>query len=93
MINSSVFGMTCDGADVIARNVGFCGDAKVGDWLCFSGMGSYTFGPKSAFNGMESTTRVFKWSSPIGVPESPKKAAETSEEPSLIWKPKLEPAF
>ncbi|KAL4450285.1 hypothetical protein ABPG74_008991 [Tetrahymena malaccensis] len=93
MINSSIFGMTCDGADVIARNVGFCGDAKVGDWLCFSGMGSYTFGPKSAFNGMESTTRVFKWSSPVGAPESPKKAAETSEEPSLIWKPKLEPAF
>lgn len=93
IINSSIFGMTCDGADVIAKNTGFCADVKVGDWLCYSGMGSYTYGPKSAFNGMESTTRVFQWSSPIGAPETPKKAAENPEEPSLIWNPKLEPAF
>ena len=32
---------------------------NVGDWLCFSGMGSYTYGPKSGFNGMQSTTRTF----------------------------------
>lgn len=84
--------MTCDGADVISRNTGFSSEVKVGDWLCFSGMGSYTFGPKSSFNGMESTTRVFKWSSPIGAPDAPKKESN-NEEPSLIWKPKLEPAF
>jgi diaminopimelate decarboxylase len=50
--------MTCDGADVIANKIGLPSDLQVGDWLCMNGMGSYTFGPKSCFNGMESTTRV-----------------------------------
>lgn len=69
--------------DVIAKSTGLPSELKVGDWLCFGGMGSYTYGPKSAFNGMESTTRVFEWDSPIGVPEkvfTEEKATESEEQ-------------
>lgn len=38
--------MTCDGNDVIASNMRMPIDLKVGDWLCMSGMGAYTVGPK-----------------------------------------------
>lgn len=85
--------MTCDGADVIANNFAMPSTLKVGDWLCFGGMGSYTYGPKSSFNGMESTTRVFEWDSPIGVQASeksplrkPEQAKASLEEPSPIPK-------
>lgn len=53
--------MTCDGNDVIASNMRMPIDLKVGDWLCMSGMGAYTVGPKSFFNGMKSTSKVFRW--------------------------------
>lgn len=38
--------MTCDGADTIAKNITMPIDLNVGDWLCMSGMGAYTYGPK-----------------------------------------------
>lgn len=44
--NSNLFGMTCDGRDIIATNF-TTPDMNVGDWLIFGGMGSYTVGPKS----------------------------------------------
>lgn len=47
--------MTCDGMDIIAKNISVPIDAQVGDWLCFGGMGSYTYGCRSKFNGMSST--------------------------------------
>jgi len=50
---------------VIVKNFAMPSTMKVGDWLCFGGMGSYTIGPKSSFNGMESTTRIFEWDSQI----------------------------
>jgi diaminopimelate decarboxylase len=40
----TLFGMTCDGMDVIAKSIGVPGDLKVGDWLCLGGMGAYTYG-------------------------------------------------
>ena len=52
--------MTCDGIDVIARNISVP-DLKIGDWLCFSGMGAYTVGSKSTFNGMRCTETIFNW--------------------------------
>jgi diaminopimelate decarboxylase len=52
--DSSLFGMTCDGMDVIAKNINLPIDVKVNDWLVFGGMGSYTVGPRSEFNGMKS---------------------------------------
>jgi len=46
--------MTCDGYDIIANNLPMP-EMKVNDWLIFGGMGSYTYGPKSEFNGMITT--------------------------------------
>lgn len=56
--NSTIFGMTCDGMDIIAKSITIPIDAKVGDWFCFGGMGSYTYGCKSKFNGMTTTDKV-----------------------------------
>jgi len=53
--------MTCDGHDVIVKDIRVPQEIEVGDWLVFSGMGSYTFGPKSEFNGMKSTERIVRW--------------------------------
>ncbi|CAD8129015.1 unnamed protein product [Paramecium sonneborni] len=63
--NVSIFGMTCDGADIIANNIKLPNNIEVGDWLCMGGMGSYTIGPKSKFNGMKCTTKVYKWACKI----------------------------
>lgn len=53
--NSTLFGMTCDGMDIITKNINIPIDAEVGDWLCFGAMGAYTHGCKSNFNGMSTT--------------------------------------
>ena len=58
--NSTLFGMTCDGLDIISKNIMVPEKMKVGDWLCFGGMGSYTHGSKSNFNGMQTTNKTFK---------------------------------
>lgn len=63
--NSKLFGMTCDGLDVIANSMSVPKELKVGDWLCFSGMGSYTNGPRSNFNGMTSTETVDYWAGDV----------------------------
>ena len=47
--------MTCDGLDIITKNIQVPTDLKVSDWVCMSGMGAYTYGPRSTFNGMNST--------------------------------------
>ncbi len=59
--------MTCDGMDIIAKNIGVPSSLKVGDWLCISGMGAYTYGCRSNFNGMKSTERVIRWPREIPV--------------------------
>lgn len=43
---SNLFGMTCDGRDIIAKNFQ-TPEMEIGDWMVFGGMGAYTFGPKS----------------------------------------------
>lgn len=53
--------MTCDGMDVIAKNIAVPSELAVGDWLCFGGMGAYTYGCRSNFNGMKSTQTVIRW--------------------------------
>ena len=57
--------MTCDGADVIVNNIKLPSNIEIGDWLCMGGMGSYTIGPKSEFNGMKCTAKVYKWTGRI----------------------------
>lgn len=53
--------MTCDGRDIISNNFLIPMDVSVGDWMVMGGMGSYTIGPKSMFNGMISTDRIGLW--------------------------------
>lgn len=60
--------MTCDGMDIIAKNMGVPADLKVSDWLCISGMGAYTYGCRSNFNGMKSTERVIRFPTELEVP-------------------------
>lgn len=74
--DSSLFGMTCDGMDVLAKNINLPVDLSVGDWLVLGGMGAYTVGPRSEFNGMKSLSRIEDWSSVIEpVPVEQKEAA------------------
>jgi ornithine decarboxylase len=44
--------MTCDGVDIITQNLSVPSDLNISDWLCISGMGAYSYGSKSSFNGM-----------------------------------------
>lgn len=39
-------------------------DMNVGDWIIVGGMGAYTYGPKSGFNGMNCLTRIFTLAGP-----------------------------
>jgi len=50
--------MTCDGADTICENFDFAKSVDVGDWLCFGGMGAYTYTAKSSFNGMHAGVKI-----------------------------------
>jgi len=61
----SIFGMTCDGHDVIAKSIALPQHINVGDWLIIGGMGAYTVGPKSGFNGMEATKKIIRWIAPL----------------------------
>lgn len=65
MENSSLFGMTCDGLDVITKSLNVPKQMGVSDWLCFSGMGAYTYGPRSTFNGMNSTETTQYWAANV----------------------------
>jgi diaminopimelate decarboxylase len=56
--NSTLFGMTCDGMDIITKNISVPREMKVSDWLVISGMGAYTYGCRSNFNGMKSTEKI-----------------------------------
>ena len=61
LVDSTIFGMTCDGLDIIANNFAVPKDLDVGDWLCFSGMGANTYGPRTTFNGMRSIEKIISW--------------------------------
>lgn len=41
-IKAVIYGMTCDGTDIIASNVTVPKNIEVDDWFCFGGMGAYT---------------------------------------------------
>lgn len=57
----NIFGMTCCGHDVIAKNFSVPSSLKTNDWICFSGMGAYTFAMISNFNAMRSVVNVYKF--------------------------------
>lgn len=50
--SSEVFGPTCDGLDVLTKDLMVPNDIRRGDWLVFAGMGAYTQVTSSGFNGM-----------------------------------------
>jgi ornithine decarboxylase len=50
--NVTLFGSTCDGADVIARNIALPCGLKVGDMLTWRRMGAYTMAATTNFNGI-----------------------------------------
>ena len=56
--------MTCDGWDIICKNLEIP-EMDVGDWIVVGGMGSYTYGPKSAFNGMQALKKIVAWKGEI----------------------------
>lgn len=86
--DSSLFGMTCDGMDVLAKNINLPVDLKVGDWLVFGGMGAYTVGPRSEFNGMKALSRIERWSGEISSePAAIPSAAAPQEVPSNYSSP------
>jgi len=74
--SSTLFGMTCDGMDVITKSMDVPTNLKVSDWLCISGMGAYTYGCRSNFNGMKSTERVIRWSTQVERPVDTQPAFE-----------------
>ena len=48
----TLFGSTCDGADIIARNISLPIGLKVGDVLTWNRMGAYTMAATTNFNGI-----------------------------------------
>lgn len=50
MIQSSIWGPTCDGLDQVVENV-LLHDMDLGEWIIFENMGAYTLPVASAFNG------------------------------------------
>lgn len=57
--------MTCDGIDVITKNIYAPTDMEIGDWFCVGGMGAYTYGSRTEFNGMKSIEKVIKWTARV----------------------------
>lgn len=57
-INATIYGHTCDGLDIVAKNVVLPDNIEIGDWFCFGGMGAYTHSLVSAFNSMISVQQI-----------------------------------
>jgi len=54
-----IFGRTCDSLDMIAYSEKMP-VMNVGDWLCFPGMGAYTYASASEFNGFPLPCKYYK---------------------------------
>ncbi len=57
--------MTCDGLDIITQNIHVPTEVKVGDWMLVGGMGAYTYGCRTEFNGMKSCEKIIRWSARV----------------------------
>lgn len=55
---SVIFGPTCDGIDIVCRDIDFC-ELNIGEWLCFDNMGAYTMVAGSCFNGFPQPKRIY----------------------------------
>jgi diaminopimelate decarboxylase len=45
--------MTCDGGDIISKDCYLPVNMEIGDWICVDGMGAYSSGVSTNFNGMK----------------------------------------
>ena len=52
MVEANIYGMSCDGVDQVADNILVPKDLDIDDWICFGGMGAYTFTLRTDFNSM-----------------------------------------
>jgi len=59
MVNATIYGRTCDSADLIAANVEIP-ELRVGDWLRVDNMGAYTIVSGSEFNGFKKPRRIYE---------------------------------
>ena len=59
MIQSSLWGPTCDGLDCIAESVLLPATTRAGDWMYFPRMGAYTMAAGTSFNGIEPPVTVY----------------------------------
>lgn len=64
---ASLVGMTCDGTDIITKEISVPNNLKIGDWLCIGGCGAYTISCGGNFNGMEISDKIITMS--IELPE------------------------
>jgi len=76
--------MTCCGHDVIATNLSVPSDLQLQDWICFSGMGAYTYAMVSHFNSMESTVAIHSFSSSAATAPSEPVAPEEEVQESIV---------
>lgn len=57
----TLFGSTCDGADVIKRRIELPVRLKVGDWITWPRMGAYTMAATTNFNGIPFNQREVRY--------------------------------
>jgi len=62
--NVTLFGSTCDGADIIARSIALPCGLKVGDMLTWKRMGAYTMAATTNFNGIPFNQRQMIYLNP-----------------------------
>jgi ornithine decarboxylase len=55
--NKMIFGSTCDGGDIISKDVLVPSKVGVGDWIIWPRMGAYTSAATTRFNGMDFNNR------------------------------------
>jgi ornithine decarboxylase len=56
--NKMIFGSTCDGGDIITKEVKVPLNTGVGDWIIWPRMGAYTSAATTCFNGMAFNERM-----------------------------------
>ena len=59
LVKATIYGRTCDSADLIAENVEIP-ELRVGDWLRVDNMGAYTIVSGSEFNGFKKPRRIYQ---------------------------------
>ena len=57
----TLFGSTCDGADVISKNINLPANLKLGDVLKWPNMGAYTMAATTHFNGIPFDKREIRY--------------------------------